>query len=71
MKEEEKRMPGSGEEHRQIQNAVARYKIRRIAGKGTSRAVDDIAIPDYVMWDFGFPEEPHDISDLQHDKPGA
>lgn len=64
-------MPGSGEEHRQVQNAVARYKIRRIAGKRNSRAVDDIVIPDYVMWDFGFPEEPHDNPDLQFGKPEA
>ena len=47
-----------------MKNKAIRYKFRRATNGKNSQGMDDIAIPDYVMWDFDVPET--DTTELRY-----
>ena len=53
------------------ENGSARRKLERAAGDENSHGIDDIAILDYVMRDFGSPEEPRHGSGIRRRTSGV
>ncbi len=52
------------------ENGTARRRLEEIPDE-TLNGKNDATIPDYMMWDFGFSEEPHANPDGRHYASGA
>lgn len=47
-----------GRQHERRKNIAARRSVKRITSAEKLCEADDLAVPDYILWDFGFPEGP-------------
>ena len=69
LKEKGTRMREDGERRERTENE-ARHELRRILRlRRASHGADDVAIPDYVMRDFGSPDGSRDSSNGGHHAP--